>query len=86
MNLEEERPRRRRLSENYYRTVTWVDNSDAVLIAVSMGLGVAGVGLLSTIIAAPVVVVLESLSLCTGDLSIIGKYASKKLFTKSSEA
>ena len=75
-----------RLSEHYYRAVTWVNNSDAVLIAVSMGFGIAGVGLLSTIIAAPVVVVLESLSLGTGVLMIIGKYASKKVFTKSSEA
>ena len=61
MNLEEERIRRRRLSENYYRIVTWVNNSDAVLIAVSMGLGIAGVGLLSTIVAAPVVVRLRDI-------------------------
>ena len=39
MSLEEERISRRRLSEKYYRIVTWVNNSDAVLIAVSMGLG-----------------------------------------------
>ena len=44
MSLEEERISRRRLSEKYYRIVTWVNNSDAVLIAVSMALGVAGVG------------------------------------------
>ena len=62
MSLEEERIRRRRLYENYYRIVTWVNNSDAVLIAVSMALGVAGVGLLSTIVAAPVVVALEILA------------------------
>ena len=83
MSLEEERISRRRLSENYYRIVTWVNNSDAVLIAVSMALGVAGVGLLSTIVAAPVVVALEILSICTGILSIIGKYASKKLLLKA---
>ena len=83
MNLEEERIRRRRLSENYYRIVTWVNNSDVVLIAVSMGLGIAGVGLLSTIVAAPVVVALEILSICTGILSIIGKYVSKKLLLKA---
>ena len=83
MSLEEERISRQRLSENYYRIVTWVNNSDAVLIAVSMALGVAGVGLLSTIVAAPVVVALEILSICTGILSIIGKYASKKLLLKA---
>ena len=83
MSLEEERISRRRLSEKYYRIVTRVNNSDAVLIAVSMALGVAGVGLLSTIVAAPVVVALEILSICTGILSIIGKYASKKLLLKA---
>ena len=83
MSLEDERISRRRLSEKYYRIVTWVNNSDAVLIAVSMGLGIAGVGLLSTIVAAPVVVALEILSICTGILSIIGKYASKKLLLKA---
>ena len=82
MNLEEEIVRRRRLSENYYRTVTWVNNSDAVLIAVSMGLEIAGVGLPSTIVAAPVVVALEILSIFKVVLSIIGKYANKKLLLK----
>ena len=59
------RVKRRELSENYYKAVKWVNNADAVLITLSMGLGAAGVGLLSTIIAAPTVVVLESLALCT---------------------
>ena len=45
MNLAEQRLKIREPSENYYRAVTWVNNSDAVLIALSMGLGVAGVGL-----------------------------------------
>ena len=62
MNLEEQRLKRRELSENYYKAVKWVNNADAVLIALFMGLGGAGVGLLSTIIAASVVVVLESVS------------------------
>lgn len=83
LDLEEERVLRERLAENYFRAVTWINNSDAVLIAVSLALGIAGVGLLSTIVAAPVVVGLEILSICTGVLSIIGKYASKKLLLKA---
>ena len=84
MSLEEERISRRRLSEKYYRIVTWVNNSDAVLIAVSMAIGRCwSRPLLSTIVAAPVVVALEILSICTGILSIIGKYASKKLLLKA---
>ena len=83
MNLEEQRLKRLELSENYYKAVKWVNNADVVLITLSMGLGAAGVGLLSTIIAAPTVVVLESLALCTGVLSMVGKYASKKLTLKA---
>ena len=83
INLEEQRLRRLELSENYYKAVKWVNNADAILITLSMGLEAAGVGLLSTIIAAPTVVVLESLALCTGVLSMAGKYASKKLALKA---
>ena len=83
INLEEQRLNRRELSENYYKAVEWVNNADAVLITLSMGLGAAGVGLLSTIIAAPVVVALESVALCTGVLSMVGKYATKKLALKA---
>ena len=78
-DIEEQRLKRRELTEKYYKAVKWINNADAALIALSMGLGVAGVGLLSTIIAAPVVVGLESVALCTGALSMVGKYATKKL-------
>ena len=82
-NLEEQRLKRRDLSEKYFKTLKWVNNADAVLITISLGVGLAGIGLLSTIIAAPAVIGLESVALCTGILSIVGKYASKKLTLKA---
>ena len=61
MNLEEQRLKRRELSDNYYKAAKWVNNADTVLITLSMGFGAADVALLSTIIAAPTVVVFRKL-------------------------
>ena len=44
MNLEEQRFKRLELSENYYKAVKWVNNADAILITLSMGLGAASLG------------------------------------------
>ena len=49
-----------------------------VLIAITVGGGAAGIGLLSTVIAAPAVIAIEGVALFTGFLSIIGKYSVKK--------
>ena len=49
----------------------------------TIGLGVAGVGLLSTIVAAPLVIVMEGMALGTGILSIAGKFVNSKLFAKA---
>ena len=48
-----------------------------------LGKGAAGVGLLSTIIAAPVVVALEAAALACGLASIAGKYVSRRLLVKA---
>ena len=82
-SLERERDKRRDLSKKYDRSVKWVNNVDAILITTSMGLGVAGVGLLSTVILAPIVVIMEGAAIGTGLLSIVGKYATKKLHLKA---
>ena len=81
--LEVERDKRRDLSKKYNRGVKWINNIDAALITASMGLGVAGVGLLSTVVLAPVVVAMEGAALGSGLLSIIGKFVSKKLLIKA---
>ena len=55
-----------------------------VLIAMTLGVGAAGIGLLSTVIAAPAFIVIEGVALFTGFLSIfIGKYSVKKSTSKA---
>ena len=48
-----------------------------------MGLGVAGVGLLSTIIAAPIVISMEATALATGLMGIVGGLVNKRLMRKA---
>ena len=78
--LEEERAA---LYKKYHRGVNALDGIDTTLITVSMGLGVGGVGLLSTIVAAPVVLGLEAGSLACGILAVAGKYDGRRLATKA---
>ena len=54
-----------------------------VLIAITLGGGAGGIGLLSTVFAAPTVIAIESVALFTGFLSIIGKYSVKKSMSKA---
>ena len=81
--LEEERDLRAALYKKYHRGVNALDGIDTTLITVSMGLGVGGVGLLSTIVAAPVVLGLEAGSLVCGILAVASKYVGRRLATKA---
>ena len=56
---------------------------DTVFIAITVGGGAGGIGLLSTVIAAPAVIEIEGVALFTGFLSIIGKYRVKKSTSKA---
>ena len=76
--LEKEVPTREALSKKYFRAARIVDNVDTGLIAITLGGGAGGIGLLSTVIAASAVIVIEEVTLFTGFLSIIGKYSVKK--------
>ena len=76
--LEEEVATREALSKKYSRAAEIVDNVVSVLIAITLGGGVGGIGLLSTVITAPAVMAIEGVALFTGFLSIIGKYSVKK--------
>ena len=71
------------LSKKYFGAARIVDNGDTVLTAITLGGGARGIGLLSTVIAAPTVIVIESVALFTGFLSIIGKYNVKKSISKA---
>ena len=81
--LEKEVATREALSKKYFRAARIVDNVDTVLIAITLGGGVGGIGLLSTVIAAPAVIVIEGVALFTGFLSIIGKYSVKRSTSKA---
>ena len=76
--LEKEVVNREALSNKYFRAARIVDNLDTVLIAITLGGGVGGIGLLSTVIAAPAVIAIEGVVLFTGLLSFIGKYSVKR--------
>ena len=54
-----------------------------IMVGATMGLGVAEIGLLSTIIAAPVTIAMEAVAIGTGFLSIIGAQVNKKLALKA---
>ena len=70
--LEQERDHRANMYKKYRRAINAVDCIDTVLVASSLGMGAVGVGLLSTIIAAPVVLA-----------GIAGKYISRRLLVKA---
>ena len=80
---EDERDKRSQLYKKYRWGVNAVDATDTTLIAASVGMGIGGVGLLSTIIAAPVVLGLEIAALAYGLLGVTGKFISQRLAVKA---
>ena len=81
--LEKEVETRGSLSKKYFRASSIIDNVDTVLITISLGSGAGGIGILSTVIAAPAVIAIEGVARFTGLLSIIGKYNVKKFTSKT---
>ena len=82
--LEDEREKRHTISKKYHKAVKVVGNIDSTLVTISMGLSVAGVGILSTVIAVPAVIVIETTALGAGFLGIIGGQINKMLMRKAS--
>ena len=81
--LEKEVVTREALSKKYFRAARIVDKVDTVLIAMTLGGGAGGIGLLSTVVAAPIVIVIEGVALFTGFLSVVGKYSVKTSTSKA---
>jgi len=81
--LEDEKEKHSRLYKKYQRGVNAVSAIDTTLLSASMLMGIGGVSLLSTIIAAPVVVGLEAAALGCGLLSITGKFVNRRLSVKA---
>ena len=81
--LEQEKDHRANMYKKYRRAINAVDCIDTVLVASSLGMGAVGVGLLSTIIAAPIVVALEAAAVACGLAGIAGKYISRRHLVKA---
>lgn len=82
-HLEDERDKRAQLYKKYCRGVNVLDGVDTTLLTASMGMGIGGVGLLTTIIAAPAVLGLEIAALACGFLGVIGKFVGRRLAVKA---
>ena len=70
------------LTKKYRRAVNILDGVDYSLKIVSLGSGIGGVDFLATVIAAPIVIGLESAALACGLASIGGKFLSRKMACK----
>ena len=81
--LEEEREKRAVLYKKYCRGVNVLDGVDTALLTASMGMGIGGVGLLTTIVAAPVVLGLEIAALACGVLGVSGRFIGRRLAVKA---
>ena len=81
--LEVERDSQHTLCKKYHRGVDVIDALDTTLIALSTGLGIGGVGLLATIVAAPIVLGLEIGSAGCGILTVAGRCIGRRLATKA---
>ena len=77
-----ERDKQNKLSTKYSRGVNIIDLIDNCLGVAAIGLGITGVSLLSTIVAAPAVIRMEAVSIIMGLLWVVGNHANNKLSLK----
>ena len=80
--LENEISVRENFCKKYFRVSRIINSVDSILITVSLGTGLTGAVLLSTVVAAPVVVGLEVTAGVIGLFSLIGNVVSKKTSIK----
>ena len=80
--LENEISVRENVCKKYFRVSRIINSVDSVLITVSIGTGLTGAVLISTVVATPVVLGLEVTAGVIGLLSLIGNVVSKKTSIK----
>ena len=80
--LTAERYKRNELNTKYNRGFNSIGVIDNCLGATTIGLGITGVGLLSTIVAASAVIGMEAVTIVMGLLRVVGKRAIKKMSLK----
>ena len=76
------RDKRNKLSIKYNRKVNIIGIIDNCLGVTSIGLGITGVSLISTIVAAPVLIGMEAVSIVMGLLRVVENRAIKKMSLK----
>ena len=77
-----ERNKRNEISTKYNRGVNNMGVIDNYSGVTAIGLGITGVGLLSTIVAAPAVNGMEAISIVMGLLRVVENHAIKKMSLK----
>lgn len=77
--LTREREKRSILSEKYRKGVRIISVLGDVLVTALVGLGMSGIGVMSTITAAPIAIALDGVALGAGVLYMIGKQVNRKL-------
>lgn len=82
-HLENEIESRRGLYRKYNKAVNALDGVDTTLSAAAMGMGFVSAGLLSTIVATPVAVILSVVAGGCGLSSVIAKIVGKKMRVKA---
>ena len=80
--LTAKRDKRNKLSTKYDRGVNMIGVIDNCIGVTAIGLGITGVNLLSTIVAAPAIIGMETVSLVMGLLRVVANQAIKKLSLK----
>ena len=80
--LKVEKDRRSKLTRNYKSIVKIINITDNVLSVLAMGLSIAGVGVLSTIVAIPIALATEAVTVATIILFTVGNQFQKRLELK----
>ena len=62
-----------------------MDAIDYILASSIVGLNILGIGLLATIIAAPAVIITETITMAAGMLFILSRHVNRKLKNKAAK-
>ena len=79
--LEDERDKRSSLAKKYQRGINILTGLSYGCEAATIGLGTAGVALLTTVVATPVVIAMEGVALGTGTVSVVFNLVCDKVLS-----
>ena len=81
--LQKEIVDREGIYKKYKRVISILNSVDVTMTAIAIAAGLSGIGILSTIVAAPVAIAMEGVGLGVGGLALIAKYISKQQMIKA---